>query len=473
MTRYRWPQVALGLLFGICCTAASTAPVLAQPAPDAVAATAEPSSPEMAPGGRYGKVRVSRPYGPLRGFVVLFSALSGWHDTDQHTADLLAHQGMLVVGVDTANYAAALAAIPEACHHLVGDVEGVSHQFERELRSSAYFTPIVAGAGEGGLLAEHMLSVAAANTLAGAVSIDPAWVDPHTTLDSRFQPCPADPTILHAPGLPGFWGIGTTTALPDAVRARVAAEQQLGSQIDLRRFPQDSAEGEMILALVQAHLGSRAPDEEDVSDLPLVELPAEQPTNMLAIVLSGDGGWRDLDQTVARDLQDAGVSVVGIDSLRYFWSRKTPEQTAHDVARVIQTYARRWHAKSIALIGYSFGADVLPFAYNRLPDAARRKVRMISLLGFESAADFEIRVISWLGMPPSDAALPVRPEISKVPPELVQCFYGEDETDTFCPELAKSGAAVIRTGGSHHFGHDYAHLAHIILNGWRRRTTKG
>jgi type IV secretory pathway VirJ component len=483
MTPYRWPKVALGLLFAICCFAALTPAVLAQPSAVAATTSAEPAGPERAPGGRYGEVRVSRPSGPLRGFVVLFSALSGWRDTDQRAADLLAHQGILVVGVDTARYAAALAAIPEACHHLVGDVEGVSHQFERELRSSAYFTPIVAGTGEGGLLAAHMLSVAAANTLAGAVSIDPAWSDPHTTIDASFQPCPADPTILHAPGLPGFWGIGTTTALPDEVQAQVAAERQLGSQIDLRSFPQDTAEGELILALVQTHLGPRAPDEEDVSDLPLVELPAEHPpnmpatnmpaTNMLAIVLSGDGGWRDLDQTVAHELQDAGVSVIGIDSLRYFWSRKTPEQTAHDVGRVIQTYARRWHAKSIALIGYSFGADVLPFAYNRLPDAARRKVKMLSLLGFESAADFEIRVISWLGMPPSGAALPVRPEIAKVPPELVQCFYGEDETDTFCPELAKSGAAVIRTGGSHHFGHDYAHLAQVILNGWRRRMTKG
>ncbi len=478
MTPYRWVAGLMGVLLAACCTAALAQPVPAQPPPVAAAATAQPVGPEMAPGGRYGEVRVARPFGTLRGFVVLFSALSGWQDTDQQAADLLARQGMLVVGVDTARYAAGLAAIPEACHHLVGDVEGVSHQFERELRSSAYFTPIVAGTGEGGLLAEHMLAVAAANTLAGAVSIDPAWGDPASSLETRFQPCPADPTILHAPGLPGFWGVGTTTVLPDAVQARVAAAQQLGSQVEVRSFPHDTAEGEMILALVEPHLGSRAPDEEDVSDLPLVELPAEHSTNtsatnMLAIVLSGDGGWRDLDQTVAHDLQDAGISVVGIDSLRYFWSRKTPEETAHDLARVIQTYARRWHAKSVALVGYSFGADVLPFAYNRLPDAARRKVKMVSLLGFESAADFEIRVISWLGMPPSGAALPVRPEIAKVPPELVQCFYGEDETDTFCPELAKSGAAVIRTGGSHHFGHDYAHLAQAILNGWRRRMTKG
>lgn len=58
--------------------------------------------------------------------------------------------------------------------------------------------------------------------------------------------------------------------------------------------------------------------EGDVSDLPLIELRAAQPTDLLAIVISGDGGWRDLDKTMALALQRDGVSVVGIDSLRYF-----------------------------------------------------------------------------------------------------------------------------------------------------------
>jgi pimeloyl-ACP methyl ester carboxylesterase len=122
------------------------------------------------------------------------------------------------------------------------------------------------------------------------------------------------------------------------------------------------------------------------------------------------------------------VSVVGIDSLRYFWRRKTPEETAHDLARVIRTYARRWHAKSIALIGYSFGADVLPFAYNRPPERVCARVTMLSLLGFAPAADFEIRVGGCLGLPPSANAPPARPEIAKVPPELgaVLLWRGRD-----------------------------------------------
>jgi type IV secretory pathway VirJ component len=227
------------------------------------------------------------------------------------------------------------------------------------------------------------------------------------------------------------------------------------------------------LALTEPHLEPGILSEGDVSDLPLIELRAEHPGSMLAIVVSGDGGWRDLDKTIAHALYDEGVSVIGVDSLRYFWSAKSPEQTAFDFDRVIQTYSARWHIKSVALIGYSFGADVLPFAYNRLPKPVRDKISIMSLLGFAEGADFEIRVTGWLGMPASEKALPAYPEIAKVPPGLVQCFYGEDEADTMCPALAKMGVAVIPTPGGHHFGGDYGHLARVIVDGWRRRMALG
>ena len=153
----------------------------------------------------------------------------------------------------------------------------------------------------------------------------------------------------------------------------------------------------------------------------------------MAILLSGDGGWRDLDKTIAEDLQQQGVPVVGLDTLRYFWSKKTPQQTADVVAALIQTFMTKWHADKVALVGYSFGADVMPFAYNLLPPSLRDHVVLISLLGLSKSADFEISVRGWLGEPPGSDALPVLPQATKIPAHLIQCFYGQDETDTACP----------------------------------------
>ncbi|MDH6151267.1 MULTISPECIES: virulence factor family protein [Paraburkholderia] len=388
------------------------------------------------PGGRYGDVRVTQPEGPLRGFVVLYSQASGWSAADQQSADALAKAGAMTVGVDTAHYAANLAAKKETCHQLVGDAEALSHQLERQSQSSRYFAPIVAGTGQGATLAMHVLEQAPSNTIAGAVS-----VDADHTLDARFEPCPPDPTVIRDK-VPGFVEKASTG---NADRAR-------------------------LVALLTPHLQPVSTSADDVSDLPLIELPAAHPNGLMAIVISGDGGWRDLDKTIAQALQKDGVSVVGWDSLRYFWSEKPPAQTSRDLARVMQTYGERWHAQHIALIGYSFGADVMPFAYNLLPQAQRDKVSLISLLGFAPDADFQIRVGGWLGMPASDKALNVRPELTHVPPSIVQCFYGKSEADTLCPALDKTGVEVIRTTGDHHFGHDYNALEQRILAAFKKHS---
>lgn len=413
----------------------------------AFAPSAHAETPDHVAGGRYGDVTVTKPAGDMRGFVVLFSEASGWVPSDQQAADALARHGALVVGVDTARYAAKLtAATRENCHKLYGDAEAIGHQLERQVESNRYYSPIVAGTGE------------------GAVS-----VDADKTLDARFAPCPADPALSRGPGLPGFLAKGVTRAANSAAGSAIPATTTGAHQVTQETFAPGMTKAARLVALTEPHLRAEVQSEEDVSDLPLVELPAAHPSDMLAVVISGDGGWRDLDKTIAEAMQRQGVSLVGWDSLRYFWREKTPAQTSHDLARVLKTYSARWHTRQIALVGYSFGADVMPFAYNRLPEALRAKVSFVSLLGFAPDADFQIRVTGWLGMPASDKALPVSPELAKMPPAIVQCVYGEREPDSLCPSLAGKGIELVRTPGDHHFGGNYDALAKRIVDSWKKQ----
>lgn len=463
LSKFKWLAVLAGLSFCVAAQAAES----------------------RVSGGRYGDVTVEWPQGEMRGFVVLFSAGKGWTDADTQAARALAREGALTVGVDTGRYAANLAATGRDCRHLDGDAEAVSHQLERQLKSDRYFAPIMAGAGQGATLALHVLAQAPANTIAGAVAIDA-----DASLRSDFHQCPPDPTVSRGSVLPGFVEIGVSKqsavgALQQAVRSAVKeGADSPGFHFDKdanalmapflakppRVFAPATTRADQLAALIRPHLQADTGGEQDVSDLPLVELPAAHPRGMLAIVMSGDGGWRDLDKTIGEQLQKDGVSVVGWDSLRYFWSEKTPEQVSRDLARVLRVYGARWHANSFALIGYSFGADVMPFAYNRLPPALRDKVAIVSLLGFARAADFQVRVTGWLGLPPSDKALQAQPEVDRVPAGLVQCFYGEDEEDTLCPALAGT-REVIRTSGGHHFGGGYDALEKRILSGWEKRVS--
>src|SRR4029453_8730423 len=142
-------------------------------------------------------------------------------------------------------------------------------------------------------------------------------------------------------------------------------------------------------------------------------------------------GWRDIDKTIGEILAKRGVPVVGVDCLRYFWQRTEPEQVGADLARILDTARAAWNTPDALLIGYSFGADVLPFAVNRMPAKARARVVLLSLLGLSSRALFEIEVSGWLGQSDEDDPL-VLPELQRFGLSRIQCVYGEDEEDAQC-----------------------------------------
>jgi type IV secretory pathway VirJ component len=265
--------------------------------------------------------------------------------------------------------------------------------------------------------------------------------------------------------------VGLTPDVSQANRDYLVAALHSGAPVIVRDFPESSTPADALRAVIQPYLQKAEANAIKLAALPLSILPVAHHSPVIAVVLSGDGGWRDLDKTIAQDLQQKGVPVVGWDSLRYFWQKRTPAQTAASLAEVLKTYLAEWHASKVSLIGYSFGADVLPFAYNRLPENLRAHVVLIALLGFAKSADFEIQVYGWLGLPPGPEALPVAPEVDKIPPALIQCFYGENESDTACPAMASRGVEVIRTAGGHHFGGDYTVLADDIMEALQRRMT--
>jgi len=162
------------------------------------------------------------------------------------------------------------------------------------------------------------------------------------------------------------------------------------------------------------------------------------------------------------------VPVVGVDCLRYFWNKREPDQVAADLARIFAAARAAWGTPDVLLIGYSFGADVLPFAVNRLPADERAHIALLSLLGLEANAPFEIEVTGWLGQTDEDAPL-VMPELQKFDLSRLQCVYGEEEEDSLCPAPELARAEILRVPGGHHFDEGYEKLADAILAGAKRR----
>ena len=399
--------------------------------------------------GRLGAVRVIAARRPSAGTVFVFSDLDGWTSALENGARRLAARGAIVVGVDLPVYLENLRRSTDGCHYVVAELEDLSHRLERKMRLEAYHSPLLAGVGAGATLAYAALSQAPAATIAGAAGVDPA-----PALATRVPLCPGAAATQDSHG--GFrYATGVPLPAPWRVKTLRAADV-----------------GDSLVDLVVPMLAVPAADDAIAAalpGLPLVVLAAPDHGAFAAVIYSGDGGWRDLDKTIGETLARRGVPVVGVDSLRYFWHAKPPARVASDLAAIMAAARAAWGDRSFLLVGYSFGAGILPFAVNRLPPADRARVLQVSLLGLEARAPFEIEVGGILGRAPSASAPLVAPEVERLDPALLQCFYGEQEPATLCRDPALAHAELIRTAGSHHFDGNYAALADRILTGASRR----
>ena len=125
-----------------------------------------------------------------------------------------------------------------------------------------------------------------------------------------------------------------------------------------------------------------------------------------------------------------------------------------------------WHWKKpyFLLIGYSSGADVLPFMAARLPQSFLDRMKLLALLGPSPSTDLEIHFTDFVSSRNRPASRPLVPELEKLAGHKVYCFYGSDDTGVLCPGLnPKLGKAIMLPGG-HHFGGDYEKLAQMIMD---------
>ncbi|RYC12126.1 virulence factor family protein [Ciceribacter ferrooxidans] len=409
------------------------------------------------------------PEGEVRADIFLISDAGGWGDNEEQQARALVDKGAIVVGIDLPAYLKALRADDSDCVYMISDVESLAHQVQRAAGTSFFNLPIVAGIGEGAALALAMIAQSPAATIGEAIAVAPVAGIP---LDKELctpatkerigdrmvygltdGPLPAPVTVLFSP------------AADKAGRDHVASLVKDHSDIEVRDV-EDSA-GD---ALAQT-LGDRVDaggNADDPLGLPLTLLEATPAMDTMAIIYSGDGGWRDLDRQVGAVLQEKGIPVVGVDSLHYFWSKRTPQETAEDLARIIDTYRRKWKVRHVLLAGYSFGADVLPATYNLLPPDDRARVTQVTLMALSHQVDYEISVEGWLGVSGDGAGDPVD-DIAKIDPKRVQCIYGTEEDDDPCPTLKTRGVESIGITGGHHFDEDYEALAGRILASLKTR----
>lgn len=197
--------------------------------------------------------------------------------------------------------------------------------------------------------------------------------------------------------------------------------------------------------------------------LPLRPLPADPDSagRAFAVVLTGDGPSGGVGKLVARDLAKAGVPSVIWHSLRYYWRPRTPEEAARDLDAVIRHYSVEWGRERVVLVGYSMGADVLPFLVNRLPDDTRRRIGGVALVALAHDAVFEFRVEQWWGTS-SAPRRATRPEVERLGDLPVLCVWARGDDKAACPQFGTAPVRIVELTGGHHFSGDHARLLRVV-----------
>ena len=203
----------------------------------------------------------------------------------------------------------------------------------------------------------------------------------------------------------------------------------------------------------------------DVRDLPIVELRAAHPTShTIAIILSGDGGWADIDEKVGKRLRARGIDVVGLDMREYLrHDRRNPAILGRDVSRIARRYMALWGQHDFALVGYSRGSDLAPFAATNLASDIRPHLTLVAMLTLLERASFVYHFSDLWRTTSGSGDLPILPQLEALRGVPILCIYGKGEKESLCRGAPPGLMTVVERNGQHHFDGNYNALGDIVF----------
>lgn len=437
--------------------------------------------------GRFTKISIYKPQAPASSFVLFLSGEAGWTAETAQMANALTKKGALVAGIDTPALFKNLEKDPNDCVFSNGDFENLSHFLQAYYKLNNYYQPILVGYSSGAALTYATLAQSPIGTFAGGIGLGfspnldlkkPLCTGSGVKFDKlkdgngvSFLPVQhiKVPFIALQGQADKSYSVAASQAfLSTVTNAEVVPLPKVGHRFAGSKhwLPQYQAAFKKVADASEKT--SPPPIPKSLGNLPVLEIPATGPeSDTFAIIISGDGGWAGLDKEVGAALVAKGVDVIGVDSLRYFWTARTPDSTAADLDRIIRFYAAQFNKKRVVLIGYSQGADVLPFVVTRLPRESRALVTLAAGMGLSEHAAFEFHLANWVSN--GTEGPETLPEVAKINGIPFLCIYGADEKDTICPKLEKTPSArVVKLPGGHHFNGNYGMLADQILKAMPR-----
>ena len=437
---------------------------------------------------KFGLVHLYVPDTKIKTVTIMISGDGGWKYGVLGFSEHFAAKGSLVIGVDILAYYKELRSRTDDCYHIENDFIMLSTDVEEKLKLDKYQEPLLMGYSSGATLVYAILAQARPKTFIGGISLG---FCPDVELPKYF--CEFNGLKIQPVQQGKSYNLDPDSKLGNRWIVLQGKLDDICNFENTQKFVLQSADAELIPLEKVGHGFSKwadfMPQWDQAFDILVQEFNREEiatekidsasdsgilpievtdaklpnPVKPMLFFISGDGGWYSFEQSMANLLAEEGIPTVGLDAKKYFWQERTPEESAGDISRVLVYYLNKWQKNRIVLMGYSLGAELIPFMIEKFPADIQEKIRTVVLLSPEENTDFEIHVTNMLGLGSHHNTYDVVAELKKISPKVpIHIIVGSDEKSNMPAKLSGSPIQFDTVPGGHHYNNETQVLLDIF-----------
>lgn len=448
--------------------------------------------------GDFGKVNIYLPENiSTAEVVILVSGNEGWSKEMADIAKAIKSQNTLVVGVNLKHYLKEQSTSRPKCMYPAGDVESLSMDIQKRYKFKQYHRPVLIGHSTGAPFVYALLAQAPAETFRAAIALG---FSPEITSKNSF--CEGSGLHSHPLKKTGKYYLEPSTQLKDPFIVLEGMIGQAQNYSEVKKYVESVALGEFVSLpdigtdftvtqnwlpqfisvydkVLKEHVATEKPTNEKElphgvsvapysSDMPLTIMSSVAKEKLpLVFFISGDGGWKTFEHEICKNLAENGAPSIGLDALKYFWNEKQPKQVAEDISTAITHYMKQWDRNSFILVGYSFGASVVPFIANNFTPALKESMKGIFCFSPDKTGDFEIHIADMLSFDRVNK-YDVLGELKRISDLKPVCIFGSKEDVELQRIFINKELKVENLPGEHHFNNDYNAISEIILKNFKK-----
>lgn len=424
--------------------------------------------------------------------VILVSGNEGWNKELDNIANTIKSHGALVIGLDLKKYIKKQNTPGSKCIYPAGNFESMSMNIQKRYKFKQYHQPILVGYSTGASFVYAVLAQAPSETFKGAITLG---FSPEITIKNAF--CEENGLKSHPLKKLGKYYLEPSTHLKEPLIVLQGMIGQSQTNADIKKYMENLSSGELVLLpnigrdfsemqnwlpqfiyaynKLKGHISSiekQHNEKEPVQATNVAPYKSDMPLTIMSSIgkeklpivffISGDGGWKTFERVICKNLAENGMPSIGLDALKYFWNEKQPKQVAEDISTAITHYMKQWDRNSFVLVGYSFGASIVPFIANNFTVEMKENIKGVYCFSPDKTGDFEVHIADMLSFDRIEK-YDVLTELKLIAPLKPVCIFGSKENGNLQRLFLNKGIKVESLPGEHHFNNDYNAIADIIL----------